>query len=349
MMMYKKSVLALLITSVVIVLSSDITSYVAQKKQVQKSWFAFFTPCSCTDTSHNQDETTEMNFIRIERRKRNPQTRARRSHLLEYSYLGEKWNNALQKYAFFVMIADYLSIPDLQEFSLCNSRMNRNLHLELCEFTQYLIDSLMLNFLLKGDESIILSNYEVRQRIIGKIKSVTKCTKIKYLKDNHYYDHKMIQYELYMAHEFLLLYEHNYQFPSLPKVLVDFYLARDKFQTQFFWSNLEYNSANHELLFNNGSIMSNIKFPLFFSIFINGIFTVRFNPFYADCVKFLSHNSAIFHYTISICMTNHHGEPLEIQIHAQSQKNRETHFSAEINPCVESAQIQLIPYFFWLN
>jgi hypothetical protein len=161
--------------------------------------------------------------------------------------------------------------------------------------------------------------------------------------------------EIYMTHEFLLLYEQIYHYPLLPKTIVDFYFANDKFKTQFSKeSELEYHSTNHQLVFNKEIIISNIKLPLFFAIFFDGIFGFQLNPFDKQCTIEFIDNIIIFHYEFAFLR-------LESQImwspdtifikNPMINQSIETHFSVQMNSSIMviPVQIQVIPYFLWLK
>jgi hypothetical protein len=267
----------------------------------------------------------------------------------------KRWNNELQKYAFFLMIAHYLSMPDLLEFSLCSSKIHFNLHLKLCEFNQYLIDTCMLNFLLKNDEEEVLSNNDVRKRMINKIKFVYSWSDIKYLKPIlEFFGRDILKgqelCENYMAHQFLLNYEQISHYPLLPKDIVDFYLASDKFETQFSQeSKLEYQRENHQLIFDNETIISDIKLPLFFGIFFDGVFTLRLNTFDNQCkINFLD-NKVMFYYELGTRSLLEIEVTWSPEIFVIIHQNIESHFSVQMNPGIEPVQIQVIPYFLWLK
>jgi hypothetical protein len=161
--------------------------------------------------------------------------------------------------------------------------------------------------------------------------------------------------EIYMTHEFLLLYEQIYHYPLLPKTIVDFYFANDKFKTQFSKeSELEYHSTNHQLVFNKEIIISNIKLPLFFAIFFDGIFGFQLNPFDKQCTIELIDNIIIFHYEFALCLMGFFKKTIRRNKFIKNpmiNQSIETHFSVQMNSSIMviPVQIQVIPYFLWLK
>jgi hypothetical protein len=248
--------------------ASNIASNENEQNQNSKwfSSFSFFNFC-CTNTINDEE-------ILLHRKKATSKALTQRN-----------WNTEFERYAFFLMIADYLSIPEIEKLSQCNWKMYIHLKSELIDFNQYLCDTCLMHFVCNGK---VLRNDKVRQKLQLFINGIYKWNKYNNSIQQMFHDTQIILSienklnDPLLLHELLLIYEDSYNYPLLPKPLLHFYLAKENFRPYFSAEKkLKYIPKNHRLILYQEKVhdVRNIHLPLFFAVFINSKFTELLDPF----------------------------------------------------------------------